>query len=344
MRLDDNYLLFYLRSATIKANETARRGKMEVEALRELVKEIQHQKTERQNVELKSCNGGFPKKIYDTLSSFSNQDNGGIIIFGMEDKPDYKVCGVYDAEAVQKKIMENCNQMSPQVRALITVCEIEGKMIVAAEIPGVEIAFRPVYYAGVGRIKGAYIRVGDADEPMNEYEIYSYEAFRKRIRDDLRIVEKAKVGMFDQDKLNQYLELVKQDKENLMGNVSDAEIMELMGITETGVPTLAGMFVFSRFPQIYFPQLCITAVVVPGTEIGDVGDDGERFIDNKRIQGSISNMLDEATAFIRKNSRTKTIVREDGTRHDKTEYPMTAVREAVLNALVHRLWKAFHNF
>lgn len=35
-------------------------------------------------------------------------------------------------------------------------------------------------------MKGAYIRVGDADEPMSEYEIYSYDAFRKRIRDDIR--------------------------------------------------------------------------------------------------------------------------------------------------------------
>ena len=109
-----------------------------------------------------------------------------------------------------------------------------------------------------------------------------------------------------------------------------------MGITENGVPTVAGTITFSRFPQIYFPQLCITAVVIPGTEIGEVGADGERFIDNKRIQGSISNMLDEATAFVRKNSRTKTIIGSDGVRHDRTEYPMTAVREAILNALVHR--------
>lgn len=309
---------------------------MEVEALKELVTEISRQKSERQNVELKSCNGGFPKRIYDTLSSFSNQDDGGVMIFGMRDKPTYEICGVYDPEEVQKKIMENCNQMRPEVRALITICEVDEKMIVAAEIPGVEIVSRPVYYAGVGRVKGSYIRVGDADEPMNEYEVYSYEAFRRRIRDDLRVVDRAKVEMFDKEIIEQYLKLVKQDKGNLTGNVPDSDILELMGITDGGKPTLAGNMVFTRFPQIYYPQLCITAVVVPGTEIGDVGDEGERFIDNRRIQGSISNMLEEATAFVRKNSRTKTIIGEDGVRHDKTEYPMTAVREAILNALVHR--------
>lgn len=309
---------------------------MEIEALKELITEINHQKSERQNVELKSCSGGFPKRIYDTLSSFSNQDNGGIIIFGMKDKPTYEICGVYDPEDVQKKIMENCKQMRPEVRPLITICEIENRNVVAAEIPGVEAALRPVYYAGVGRIKGSYIRVGDSDEPMNEYEVYSYEALRKRIRDDLRSVERAKTDLFDNEKIERYLELVKQDKGNLTGNVSDPEILELMGVTYEGVPTLAGSMVFVRFPQVFFPQLCINAVVIPGTEMGDLGEEGERFIDNKRIQGSIEQMLEEATAFVRKNSRTKTIIGEDGTRRDKAEYPMTAVREAILNALVHR--------
>lgn len=32
---------------------------------------------------------------------------------------------MYDPEEVQKKIMENCKQMCPEVRALITICEVE---------------------------------------------------------------------------------------------------------------------------------------------------------------------------------------------------------------------------
>lgn len=40
--------------------------------------------------------------------------------------------------------------------------------------------------------------------------------------------------------------------------------------------------------------MCITAVVVPGNELGDVGAVGERFLDNKCIEGSIPEMLDDA--------------------------------------------------
>ncbi len=47
-------------------------------------------------------------------------------------------------------------------------------------------------------------------------------------------------------------------------------------------------------------------------------------------------MLDEAVDFVRKNMRTRTIVDGNGKRSDKDEYPIIAVREAILNALIHR--------
>lgn len=309
---------------------------MQEEALRRLVEDIQRQKTEKQTLELKTANGGFPNKIYDTLSSFSNQDEGGIIVFGISEKDDYKVVGVYNASDVQKKVMEWCEQMRPIVRAVLTVCEIDGKMVVSAEIPGVEITQRPVYYAGAGKVKGSFVRVADGDKTMTPFEVYSYEAFRKRIQDDIRVVENAKLKFFNQERMDRYLKAVKRERDNLVKSVSDQDILELMGVTIDGKPTLAGLMTFSQYPQTYFPQLCITAVVVPGTEIGVVGKDGERFIDNKRITGAIPDMLEEAMEFVRKNSRTKTIIGEDGQRRDRTEYPMKAVREAILNALVHR--------
>ena len=86
-------------------------------------------------------------------------------------------------------------------------------MIVSAEIPGVDITERPVFYKGVGRIKGSYIRVGESDEPMSEYEVYSYEAFRKRIRDDIRTVDEAKLQLLDEKRLNDYLTMVNRREE-----------------------------------------------------------------------------------------------------------------------------------
>ena len=114
------------------------------------------------------------------------------------------------------------------------------------------------------------------------------------------------------------------------------QILELMGIFKDGQITLAGLLLFSIYPQAYFPKLCVTCVVVPGEEIGNVGEDGERFIDNKKIIGPISTMLEQTCDFVLCNSKKKTIIDEHGKRKDKYEYPPIVIRELVLNALMHR--------
>lgn len=56
---------------------------------------------------------GCPKRLYDTLSSFSNQDSGGVLLFGIDEKSGFVPVGVYDAQDLQKKVTEQCNQMEP---------------------------------------------------------------------------------------------------------------------------------------------------------------------------------------------------------------------------------------
>ena len=83
------------------------------EELLEKLKIIKKIKAETNTLELKSAEKGCPQHLYDSLSSFSNQDEGGIIIFGIDEKQDYKEVGVYDSQDIQKKINEQCLQMEP---------------------------------------------------------------------------------------------------------------------------------------------------------------------------------------------------------------------------------------
>lgn len=310
------------------------------EELTNIVEKVRTQKTETQNIELKCANQGSPTRLYDTLSSFSNQDEGGVIIFGIDEKDNYSLKGVYDAQDLQKKVTEQCKQMEPAVRALFTVCAIDGKTIVSAEIPGVSVDLRPVFYKGVGRLKGSYVRVGESDEQMSEYEVYSYEAFRKRIRDELRTIDDDKFSLINKERLSKYLQDVKKERKNLAENVSDSELLELMGVTKGAKFTIAGLMSFSLYPQAYFPQFCITAVALPGSEQG-LSINDERFIDNKRITGSIPEMVEEAVDFVARNSRKNTVIDYRGRRADREEYPLKAVREAILNALIHRDYSAY---
>lgn len=118
--------------------------------------------------------------------------------------------------------------------------------------------------------------------------------------------------------------------------LDENQIYELLGITKGGIPTLAAIMNFGIYPQGIYPQLAITAITVSGTEIGDLGS-AERFIDNKRIEGTISEMVESALLFCKRNMKVKTIIDPaTGLRKDRTEYPMNAVREAILNAVIHR--------
>ena len=301
-----------------------------------LLQKVQQLKCETQELEIKSAHRGCPERLYDTLSSFSNQDDGGVLLFGVDENSGFSEPGVYDAQDLQKRVVEQCKQMEPPVRPLFTVLERGGRTFVAAEIPGIDVADRPCFYSGKGRLKGSYVRVGDSDEPMTEYEVYSYEAFRKKYQDDVRPIERATMASLDGVLLTEYLHRLKRERPNL-SRLNDDTICELMSVTRNGTPTLSSVLLFGAYPQAYFPQLSILATMVPGTEIGDVGPEGERFLDNQRIEGTLPQMLSAALAFVKKNTNTTTAIHaETGKRIDRSEYPVTAVREAILNALIHR--------
>ena len=309
---------------------------MTSESLLNLVERVIKSRSEFQFIELKAARKGDPKRIYDTLSSFSNSNEGGIIIFGVDEEQDFEMCGVYDLQDIQQKITEQCNSMTPEVRPLFSYAEISNGYICAIEIPPIDIAERPCFYTGKGRLKGSYIRVGTNDIPMTEYEVYSYEAYRKKYQDDIRIIPRVTKGSINTGELEKYFELLSQNKPNL-SKLSNEQISELMSITIGGEYSLTATLLFSLYPQAYFPQLCIVATVIPGTEVGQLGNLFERFVDNRRIEGTIPEMLSEALAFVRKNLRVKTIIDPlSGKRQDVAEYPLTAIREILLNALVHR--------
>lgn len=309
---------------------------MTCEALLDLIDTVVRSRAEYQYVELKAAKLGCPERFYDTLSSFSNRDDGGIIIFGVDEKKNFEQCGVYDLQDIQQKITEQCDSMIPKVRPLFSYAERNGKYFCSIEVPAIDISERPCYYAGKGRLKGSYVRVGTNDEPMTEYEIYSYEAFRKKYQDDIREIPRVSEKTIDQNALNEYIRLLSENKPNL-SKLDKEQICELMSITINGQYSLTATLLFGLYPQAFFPQLCIIATVLPGDEVGEVGDLQERFIDNLRIEGSVPEMLSQTLNFVRKNLRKKTIIDPStGERRDMWDYPITAVREVLLNALVHR--------
>lgn len=122
--------------------------------------------------------------------------------------------------------------------------------------------------------------------------------------------------------------------------MSDEELLEALCVTARdgeGIvrPTLAGLMALGRFPQRYFPRACLSFTVIPGTSKADVSAEGLRFLDSREIVGPIPVMISELMVALRRNVRVSSKV-EGAFRIDRLEYPETAVREAVANALMHR--------
>ena len=73
---------------------------------------------------------------------------------------------------------------------------------------------------------------------MTEYEVYSYEAFRKKYQDDIRTVPRATFAVLDEELLEDYIRKLKQKKPNL-SMLEDEMIYELMSILRNSFPFIS---------------------------------------------------------------------------------------------------------
>ena len=73
-----------MKSVIIELKFKADDFKMTIEQMQAILAQIQVLKSETQNMQYKTAAKGEPHKLYDTLSSFSNQDEGGIFILVLD--------------------------------------------------------------------------------------------------------------------------------------------------------------------------------------------------------------------------------------------------------------------
>ena len=117
-----------------KLNKKRGANNMEKTEVIEAINYLRKYKTETDRIEAKTANGGFPKKCYDTFSSFSNK-YGGMIIFGINEENNFSTEGVYDVKDLQEQISNLCtDSMEPAIRPDILPLEFEGKNLVAVFI------------------------------------------------------------------------------------------------------------------------------------------------------------------------------------------------------------------
>jgi ATP-dependent DNA helicase RecG len=190
---------------------------------------------------------------------------------------------------------------------------------------------------GTGISKGSYVRVSDGDRRLSTYEVQMMLSSRGQPRDDEQPVQSVGLGHLDSTIVDALVARLRTSRPYAFKDLDRLAVLRRAKVLVSGnggedVASLGGLLALGRYPQEHFPQLMITFVHYP-TETG--GRSTVRFLDNVTLEGPIPVMVRDTLAAVRRNMSRRGFIEGAG-RQDVWEYPETALREAVVNALVHR--------
>ena len=318
----------------------------------ELIENLRRSQAENGQVEVKAAAGGFPKSVLETVSAFANGD-GGTILLGLTDPAEglqpiegFNAQAVHDAsvEAIRSKITPR-----PPVDIHIEAVDIEAaegqhRIVRIDVLPG-DPTQKPYYIEAHGMYNGSYQRVGESDIRLTKYEIDRLLENRSQPRYDEELVSEASFKDLSPTLVSAYVARLREEQPRVFAALSDREVLlqaRILRIDSEGreVPALGALLAMGSYPQAFFPQLMMSVVVLPGEELGEVTEDGRRFLDNHSCTGPIPSMLDEAMSVLVRNMRkmsTMEGLNSSGIgRVERYEYPLEAIRELLVNALMHR--------
>lgn len=305
----------------------------------EMLTSLRERGSELDDVEVKEASGGIPSRLWESISALANRPGGGTLVFGLSSAT-FEWVGVSSVDDLQRAVSNACSEMNPPVRPRMTAFTERQKSVLAVEIPECPREHKPSHNRQSGLPSGAFIRVGDGDRRMTDYEVQRLIAERGQPKEDVKIVKEATISDLNSRAITQYFDSLRKknpDAKHLRGTLTElSRRFSIIAEDEDGVvrPTVCGLLMFSDYPQQYYPSLCITILRYAGPRDGaSRGDDS--IIENQKIEGPIPTMLEGAFSVIRRNMRKGTL-KTGLLAEDLWEYPELALREVVVNAIAHR--------
>ena len=181
--------------------------------LLQLVDEVRSLRCELDTVEVKLASTKVPRRLFEVLSAFANSDEGGVIIFGIDEENDFEVVGVADAQKLQADVTSMAQDgMSPSLRPSFTVVSMEGHTVVGVRVPPLAPSRRPCYFKDSGLPKGAFIRVGNSNRQMSDYEVFGYVSNHDQPKDDEQTLGDADISDLDSVAVDAHLELLLKER------------------------------------------------------------------------------------------------------------------------------------
>jgi ATP-dependent DNA helicase RecG len=257
--------------------------------------------------------------------------NGGTIYLGI-DADSGKIEGVQDIQAARDLVFQACLLCDPTLVVPVPkIRSIRQEKILEITIPqGMPHVFN---------LEGAYFqREGRLTRPIPPRRLRQLLVERGALQFESLVPEDARVQDLDPEQVNAYgdayyaaLNLPERDKRRPIEQILMQRgcLKEIDGELR---PTYAALLLFGRIPQRWLPTAQILATRFSGTSFGD------RFV-KQEINGSLTQQLQGVENFLTTNLQQ--VVRMVGLKHQETlEYPFSAVRELVINAVAHRDYNA----
>ncbi|GEE00735.1 transcriptional regulator [Gordonia spumicola] len=319
---------------------------MQIDDLHSAVETMRRANTDLPRIEVKAGGGGVGKSLLPTISAFSNSPGGGVVILGLDEKAGFTPTPGFDAQAAMdalveivrpRKHTETPGPLTPRPSMVVDRLEFEGADLVVAEVAEIAAAAKPCFVTAQGKENGSYTRIGEGDHRLDTYEVFQMSTLTVPSSADRVPVSGARIDDLNKEAISRTLHRLRTNRPRVLdGVVSDREALERIGVVDrdTGIPTLAGLLALGRFPQQFFPQLMISFAAYPGADKTDVvGVD--RMTDRAVLEGAIPDMVDDAVAVVIRNLRVRRVSAGVGA-EDVPEIPVDAMREAIVNAVMHR--------
>lgn len=272
------------------------------------------------------------------LVAFSNF-RGGIVLLGLED--DGSVSGITRPD-LEEWVMTTCrDKIRPGIIPFFEVVrDIEGGRDVALVRVTSGIDVHSLWH---NNRNFYYVRVGTQSREPSPEELSRLFQQRGFYRAELRPVSGATLADLDRRRLRDYFGRVRQQE--VPADSDDGAWKTLLIntelMTDEGV-TVAGMLLFGINPKRFLPHAGIDAAAFPGAE----KDYAAR--ERAALRGPMTPLLgsdgaivenglvEQAVEFVRRNTAVTASLENESRRVEKPTYPPEVIREAIVNALIHR--------
>jgi len=271
---------------------------------------------ETETLELKES---FDKETIETAGAFTNT-KGGTILIGISDMNEIK--GVRVGKETLKGWANQISQSTePRIIPEIELSEINRKSVVIIKIK--EFPIKPV------SVKGRYFRrVANSNRVMTMQEIAQMHFHSVGMSWDKLPVRDAFIKDIDFEKVKRYIKKANETgRRKIQEDENPSQVLEKLKLIKEGKLTWAAILLFHKRPQRFLSQGVIHCGRFKEETI---------VIDDRMIEGTIIEQVEEAMDFIRKSINVKFAMTGKPAREQIWDYPLEALREAVINAVCHR--------